>query len=170
MSPAPLSASALAQKYRALLELRRDTARATRERLRQLATEFPGALRELDCLPLAELEHRSRIATAVAEGSRSPAWFQWLADYHARMRLALAIQRRLGAAEPRDFERIARAVASESGQAVSALDVAAVAAPPEGRLNSLILAGLELTWGVSALDLERALFPKTARGPMLSLE
>lgn len=49
-----MDAAALARKYRALLAVRRGESVS----LRALSLEFPGALRELDELPLDELERR----------------------------------------------------------------------------------------------------------------
>lgn len=54
-----MEAQDLARKYRALLALRlRAAASPELSELRALAAEFPGALRELDELPRAELERR----------------------------------------------------------------------------------------------------------------
>lgn len=60
-----MTRAALARKYRALLALRAagEPARA----LRTLAAEFPGALRELDELPTAELERRVEELSGDAE-------------------------------------------------------------------------------------------------------
>src|SRR5436309_882383 len=61
--PVDASLAALARKYRTLAEVRRDKlrsgARTPREAMRALAREFPGSLRELDVLPLEELDRRA---------------------------------------------------------------------------------------------------------------
>lgn len=64
-----MTRAALTRKYRTLLALRGTPAPA-RDVLRELAREFPGALRELDELPSDELEQRVAELTSVA-GLRS---------------------------------------------------------------------------------------------------
>lgn len=51
-----MNRAALARKYRTLMELR--ASGSTRPELARLAAEFPGALRELDELPLPEIQRR----------------------------------------------------------------------------------------------------------------
>ena len=83
-------AAALLPKYERMRELRAaragDEARAA---LRELAREWPGALKELDTLATAEIERR---ATACAAGE-AEAWMAWSLRYHELMRAALAIRR-----------------------------------------------------------------------------
>ena len=76
-------------------ELRRlgapDAEAEDRARLRALANEFPGALRELDTLPTDEIVRR---ATALESGAHEP-WMDWLGDFHDLMRIALEVKRTL---------------------------------------------------------------------------
>ena len=138
---------AIARKYRALVALRarRDGggAPATRDELRVLATEFPGCLRELDTLGPGELGRRAAAAAAAAAGGAREPWMEWIVGYHALMSEALAVraQGAAGAAGDRD------------ALAASAL------APPEGRLNVMVLRELGARFGVAAATIAETLFP-----------
>ena len=70
MSPAPEALRALARKYRVMGALRAqgasDETAEERANLRQIAAEFPGALRELDTLPTEEIAARERALEAAA--------------------------------------------------------------------------------------------------------
>src|SRR4051812_35137956 len=59
---------------------------AMRARLKQLAKEFPGALRELDTLPTDEIERR------MAARADEP-WVRWMCRFHTLMRAALQLRR-----------------------------------------------------------------------------
>jgi hypothetical protein len=157
---------ALVRKYHALSELRRAQHELAdtdwRIPLRQLAREFPGALRELDILPLEEIEQRmERLRLAADRGSVEP-WMEWMVAYHRLMRLALAIKRRLGRRrqldEPAALE-IALEVSVESGERCEIGLVHAVACPPAGRLNVLVFDRLAEQFGAEARFLRRALVP-----------
>ncbi|HEY8943196.1 MAG TPA: hypothetical protein VIM73_02990 [Polyangiaceae bacterium] len=153
---------ALERKYRTLLDLRRAAREPDVGVLRALASEFPGALRELEILPLATLERRLQTVTgAVAGGEPSP-WVHWMLAYHRRMCLVLAIKRKLGEArlEP---GAIARGVGAEFGEELDSQLVAKVARPPGGRLNRLVFELLEGEFGRSRAELESTLFPALAR-------
>lgn len=80
-------------KYLEMLDMRRAHANGeesdARARMRALARRFPGALREIDTLPLPEIEARIE---ALARGEQ-PAWAQVLTRFHGWMRLALRIKR-----------------------------------------------------------------------------
>lgn len=92
----------LARKYDLLIDLRRaresaeetgqgrfegDAAEARRERMREVAREYPGALRELDLLSLDQLTERRRLL----ESSRASAqrWAEAILVFHRTMRTAL---------------------------------------------------------------------------------
>lgn len=88
--------SALADKYRRLFALRVEHERtgkvADRNVLRALAAEFPGALRELDRLPLDEIERRAEALTLAASGGPVEPWMRWCIAYHALLRAALFVK------------------------------------------------------------------------------
>lgn len=166
MSASATRLPALARKYRLLSDLRRGALPPGRETLRPLAREFPGALRELDCLPLPLLERRLHAVLAAERGDTPEPWIRWMLAYHERMRLVLSAKARLGAAEKREPERLARVareVALEFGAPCDAAFVARVARPPNGRLNLLVFELLEQELGEPRAELEKTLFPGLAR-------
>ena len=164
--------AALADKYLALASLRRahhhDATVASRDTLRALAREHPGALRELDAMPLETLDARALALAAVAAGTAPVApWMDWCLGYHSLMRAALAIKRRVGRTTP--SEALVRSLAHEAGiTAGMPLDgdfVRAVAHPPEGRLNAVVFARLGAHLGVEPQVVWECLFPTRRGGP-----
>lgn len=136
---------ALARKYRALLAIRA-AGGAARDVLRALAEEFPGALRELDTLPLAELEGRA----AALEASGSEPWMRWLAAVHAWSRAALWLK-----AHPGDLA----GASARAGRAVDSAFAAAVARPPRRRLVRAVLERVAADFGADPDAIEARLFP-----------
>jgi len=158
---------ALARKYRTLAELRRAQQMLSRDDVRtplqNLAREFPGALRELDLLPLDEIDRRfERLEAAALRGSVEP-WMGWMHAYHLTMRAALGVKRRLAGqrvvAEATALE-IAAEVSAESGVGLDAEFVQAVARPPQGRINVLVLRRLAIAFSADPDSIARALFPE----------
>src|SRR5690349_11775808 len=89
---------ALLDKYREIKRLREEHARGEPEhprlRMRALAARFPGALRELDELPMEEIDARlSLLDAALARVHPAPAWIALQFAYHGWMRAALRIKR-----------------------------------------------------------------------------
>jgi hypothetical protein len=99
---------ALAEKYETLAALRRARERGEpapeKSAIQSLAARFPGALYELDTLPLEVIDER---ASALRRASESlvqghvPAWMTWMARYHALVREDLASRRERRAEVPR---------------------------------------------------------------------
>ncbi len=88
----------LAQKYAEIRALRREplSKEAAEPRMRALAKEFPGALRELQGLPIAAIEARIReLDELVATGdpSRAPAWVTIHLTHHRILRCVLTAKR-----------------------------------------------------------------------------
>ncbi|EYF04681.1 hypothetical protein [Chondromyces apiculatus] len=167
----------LAEKYRQLGALRRARALGEpvpeRQVFRALAAEFPGALHELDNLPLDEIDaRRAALDAAVAGGPAAP-WMEPMAAYHALMRAALYLKirlSRLATSTPTSDEAEAAALASLAARASahSGIDVdvafaRAVHAPPEGRLNRVVMAALAERSGLPPDALRQMLFPRRAR-------
>ncbi len=157
--PSP-EAAALERKYRTLVAWRdahaHDGAVAARGELQRLAVEFPGCLRELDTLPREELERR---ADVLARGDDEP-WVLPLARYHALMRTVLAVRRSGGDADR--IAALADALAAETGIALDAADVDAIARPPQGRLVVYVFERLGALFGVEPDALRDQLFPEPA--------
>jgi hypothetical protein len=173
--PSPGDLERLARKYRTLGDLRRARARGEsvppRSVFKDLAGEFPGALNELDTLPLEEIDRRAeRIEEAIAGAPIEP-WIAWLHGYHALLRAALAIKplaSRAGELEqPRARELALRgasraAPGGAAGTWAALIDedfVRAVARPPGGRINTVVFDRLSTVFGEPAAILHRALFP-----------
>lgn len=131
-----------------------------RAEMRALAAEFPGALRELDELPLAEIEARVEALSAPPP----PTWAPAMARYHGWMRLGLAVKRRF----PRDSapsEVHAWLRAQRPSRApeprVEELTVEAVGAllrPPGGRLSRWVLARIARDTDRAVEDVEAEVF------------
>ena len=151
----------LARKYRTLLALRaaheRDGSVADPRQLRALAAEFPGALRELDALPAAEMHARADALDAVARGAAVEPWMNAMAGYHALMRATLAIKRAGAntAAVHRAVDEFHRA----TGVALDDGDLASIARPPRGRLGVFVFARLGATLGRAPDELWQSIFP-----------
>lgn len=152
----------LARKYAALVELRRrrdaggDAAGGGA--LRALAAEFPGCLRELDTLGLPELERRAQACA----GPNDEPWMHWIAGYHALMRAALAVR---APDAPDDPSALAAAASRAAGFTLDEAFVAAVHAPPEGRVGIVVFRALAARFGVPAQTIAAMLFPVRRPSP-----
>jgi hypothetical protein len=167
-TPSTQDLEALTRKYRLLGDLRRARARgegvAPRAVLRDLAGEFPGALNELDTLPLEEIDRRAERLAAAISGEPAEPWMAWLAGYHALFRAALSIKaltarRPLSPERARELEARAR---SRAGGAASLIDEAfvhAVANPPGGRISAVVYARLSAAFDAPPAVIHRSLFP-----------
>ena len=152
--------------------MRRDRQRhgsiAARSELRALAREFPGSLRELDTLPLHEIDRRAAVLIDAARGIAAvEAWMIWMNAYHASMRAALFVKARVARA-PALSDDVARAVAETAsahlGQAIDTAFVRTVASPPRGKLNAVVFERLGLEFGVAPELVGQTLFV-SRRGP-----
>jgi len=165
----------LREKYRRMLSMRRDhdsgVEHDPRQQMRELAIQFPGALRELDELPLATIESRIDQLGAVIEQPASPApWMLWMVEYHGHLRAALRVKR-FGL----PLHDLDRALAQLRRAYVAAIDepsvetfasheaLAAVLKPVGGRLSGWAFARIAERYGVEADEVRTALFP--ARRP-----
>jgi hypothetical protein len=86
----------LVDKYARMITLRRELGRgqpsaSDRARLKALAADFPGSLRELETLTSDELAARHALASSGA----TPRWLVWTAAYHEAMRAELAARKRV---------------------------------------------------------------------------
>jgi hypothetical protein len=152
----------LARKYKTLLALRAESSEAPTAELRALAEEFPGALRELDTLPKSQLEERlEQCSRAAADGSLAP-WMAWMYAYHTTMRAALSVKSRLAGKREPDAAEIVELttwLATLTGHSYDAEFIRSVAAPPEGRLNRVVLRLVAKQFQLSPETLVTTLFP-----------
>jgi len=121
----------------------------TRRTLKQLAREFPGALRELDSLPTDEIERR----LSALEGGGDEPWMRWMARFHTLMRAALQMR-----ARPDEAAELAR------GAGVDEAFAAAVKSPAHGRLMVVVFDRIAVEEGGERGALWDALFPPR-KGP-----
>lgn len=152
--------AALLRKYRLLARWRwakdaeaggagEATGGATAGEMRALAEEFPGALRELDLLGLAELERRAaHLATApeYEPANEHASWIAWISAYHALLRLALALR---GPTPP----------ATTPSSPADEMFLSDVSRPPGGRLSGVVLQALGRHFGLPAEEIRAVLFP-----------
>jgi hypothetical protein len=117
--------------------------------LRQLAHEFPGALRELDSLPTDEIERR---LAALLGGGDEP-WMRWMGRFHTLMRAALDIR-----ARPDTAAELAHAAGADDAFAQ------AVKSPAHGRLMVVVFDRIAAEEGRERAGLWDALFPPR-KGP-----
>jgi hypothetical protein len=160
--------SALCGKYETMreLRLRPQLESSPRLELASLAAAFPGALRELDRLPFAEIERRIELLRAVLSGRSEPAhWMLLQIAYHGFMRATLRLRRALLAREattgapaalaPSDYRPGPGEPPAERFDAVA---LAAIRRPAEGRLNPWVLAEVARDHGVTVACVEDALW------------
>jgi hypothetical protein len=173
------SVAALLRKYERLIVLRRrrDVLDASGEEwpsgegierkaaFRELAEEFPGALRELE-LPVAVLQARAadvaaELATVEAGGRVERVWVRVAIAFHHRLAEMLAVKiwlaRRIG---PRGqvTDEVIAALAAFLGRAVSREELETLHHPPGGRVVELVWRELEEQEGMSGVALREMLF------------
>lgn len=167
--------AALLRKYRALAEWRRvrDAGAGVgpdRARLRELSQEFPGALRELDVLGLAELSRRIEV---LADGGTLGAsddhpWIAWIHAYHRLMRTALGAKRAAGRSRRLSAELLAEVLAAAGAGTDALIDetfIRAAVDPVGGRLGVVVLRALARHFGVPAARISVTLFPPRRAAP-----
>lgn len=165
--PSRDSLTALLQKYETLAALRRDRAEGKplppASRFKALAASFPGALRELDTLPLEVIEERVVSIRRAVEGAPMDPWIPWMLGYHALGRAAIRI--RIGAAGQRDIaddraNELAEDASSHAGIPVDVAFVRSVLSPPGGRIFAVVLSRLGDVFGERVEVLRRALLTR----------
>jgi hypothetical protein len=169
---------ALRDKYERMLRLRELHARAKedadfvepdpRPAMADLARSYPGALREIDELPLEAIRARiEELAAAERDATRVASWMNAQSRFHALARGALAVKRWLeGRPLTPELDRaFAAALAtlpySEDAQLWSG-DLAAIASPPRGRLMDLVYVRLACELGVDVTAARAAVLPPRA--------
>jgi hypothetical protein len=170
----------LREKYALMLEMRREDALRfarpsgevdPRARMRTLAARFPGALREIDELPLDRIESRIAALDVALRGGDVPRWARTLGAYHGWMRAALAIKRRFGRTRAVDDASRWLQAHHRAGPGDPPVEVfdrqtlAAILRPPRGRLSGWILHRVAEDLGQDPGELEREAFePSPRRG------
>ena len=163
----------LLAKYAEMLRLRGADAPGAdpmKAAMARLATEFPGALRELDDFSLDVLEARhAAVARACASPNAVQPWMLACSAFHHFARGALSAKRWLGGKKDVD-EATATAFAAAAaalpfpGDALSWKDdLGALAAPPRGRISDVIFERTGRAIGVSPADVRVLVFGPSRR-------
>lgn len=136
-----------------------------RAEMADLADDFPGALREIDELPLEVIVARiERLSTADAEPSNAEPWMIAQVAFHRLARGALVAKRWLGRRKdvtPEDEEAFARALPSLRHRSDAELfsgDLARIGRPPRGRLMDLVHARLAAVLAVTETEARALVF------------
>jgi hypothetical protein len=134
-----------------------------------LAREFPGALREIDELPLDELRARIDAIVATERGAAPLPWMLATARYHALTRGALCAKswlagRKEVTGETRAaFAREANALCWADDARAWEGDLAAIASPPRGRVTDLVFARVAAEIGVTEDEARALVLPSRPR-------
>jgi hypothetical protein len=161
----------LRAKYAEMLSMRLEHAAGTedlervRGRMAELASRFPGALRELDDLTLDEIRARVHGLDAALGGTaEAEPWMEAAARFHALARGALAVKRwlagrkRIDAAVERAFAHAAPTFAFPDDARRWTHALARVASPPRGRVMDAVFARLAEELGTSERAARRLVF------------
>jgi hypothetical protein len=170
----PEDLAALASKYEEMLALRlaQDRARhepsfsehTPREALQTLAARFPGALREMDELPLDVIRARiDDLRAAARDPSRVAPWMNAQSVFHALARGALAAKRALQGRRAVTPDMVDALRARGGDGAAWADDLAAIARPPRGRLLDLVFARAGRSLGLGAEDVRALVFTSSRK-------
>ncbi len=173
---------ALRDKYEQMLRLRQLHARAKAEpdfeepdprpAMAALARRYPGALREIDELPIDVIEARIvELAAAESDMTRILPWMSAHASFHRLARGALAVKRWLAGRvlSPSLEKAFARALLTlpDRDDAKSwSNDLAAIARPPRGRVMDLVYARLADELGVDVTGARAAVLPPRRPGSL----
>jgi hypothetical protein len=151
----------LVRKYAQMLAMRlvRESEAEARPRMAELASRFPGALRELDSLELSEILRRSAELDAVLhQGREVERWMEAVALFHALARGALSAKRWLAGRKlvdeqvEREYARAVAALAFPADAGAWVRDLACIASPPRGRMSDLVFARIARHLGTSERD------------------
>jgi len=171
----------LREKYREIKRLRtvdaehvaRGHAHDPKPEMAALARRFPGSLRELDELPMAQIDARLAALEGALAEQRVPEWAALQVAYHGTYRFALRIKRRSArkgalddAALQHAIERLlARTEAELESEPdepriadFSADELRAILRPDGGRLQPWVLAHVARFLGVAPAAVAAALF------------
>ena len=162
----------LRAKYEEMLRLR--VAHASpdepdpRRAMAALASRFPGALREIDELTLDDIRARiGAIDRAALEPTSVATWMTAQASFHALMRGALSAKRWLAGKKTIDratrdaFAREARTLAFGDDATAWIDDLAAIAAPPCGRVTDLVVDRVAQRLGVPTREARVLVFGRS---------
>ncbi len=168
MTPADLTA--LREKYEEMLRLRLDPSGVDpRRAMGALASRFPGALREIDELPLETIATRVSELRAAERGAPPAPWMEASHLFHSMTRGALCAKRWLAGRKEVDddvraaFDRDAAAFCWETDARGWRSDLARLAAPPRGRVTELVYERMSERLGISPREARHLVFGPSRR-------
>lgn len=166
----------LREKYAEMLSMRRDHANGSeheadaRRRMAALAARFPGSLRELDDLELAEIAARlGKLDAAIERPVDVEPWMVAVAHFHRLARGALSVKRWLAgcrdvdAAVERTFDAEVAVLAFADDAREWRSELAALAAPPGGRVLALVFRRLSSALAISEDEARLRVFGPSRR-------
>jgi hypothetical protein len=149
---------ALRRKYLEIKRLREDTSASDPTlAMRALAEIFPGALRELDALPLEIIDARIESLDHAIEHDSPEPWMIALDRYHAWLRLALRMRREIGERTITSARVWLVQYEDELATRVDDVLLEAMLFPPAGRLNRVVLSHVASELEMSCAWLESLL-------------
>lgn len=162
---------ALLRKYKAIQSLRGEPGGSEPEvakaKMRALAEEFPGSLRELDKLEAEAIASRVDEIERALRSDVSAPWMDQMVAFHLELRSALSLKRILGKqaqARPADLESACRQVSDDLGVDCTIALAEDVVARDDGRLSQMIIERVARAAGVTAVEVEDNLFPEKNPG------
>jgi hypothetical protein len=185
MRVTPEMIASLRGKYREIKRLRdehaagrvllSDAPHDPKPEMAALARRFPGALRELDELPMSEIESRLALLEHAARTGEAPQWVALQLAYHGTFRVLLGLKRAVGGAakagrlealleaaralrESADAEDRLLLAEIEGGHGLGPEGIALLLKPAGGRLHPLVLSQAARICGVSSDEVARSLF------------
>jgi hypothetical protein len=157
--------ASLRVKYEEMLRLRQDASGADpRRAMAALASRYPGALREIDELPLAALRSRvDELAAAEAAGGVAP-WMEAIHWFHVLTRGALCAKKWLGGRKSVDaeltleFDRVVDGFCWGEDARAWRDKLGRIASPPRGRVTDLVFEEIGARLRVSIDDARLLVF------------
>jgi hypothetical protein len=173
----PLAAlEELRAKYAHMLAMRvahasgDEDAEEVRARMAEVASRFPGALREIDDLELGEIRRRIEALDDVVDARREvEPWMEAVALFHAMARGALCAKRwlagrkRVDAGVRQAFERGVPSLLFPEDARGWTGDLARIASPPRGRVMDVVFSRLARELGVTERVARRLVFGEPRR-------
>jgi hypothetical protein len=166
--------AALRTKYEEMLRLRAAASAGVagdpRREMAALATRFPGALREIDDLPLDTIRERVRDLHDAEKGGTVAEWMTATHLFHSLTRGALCAKRWLGGRRSIDeatlaeFDRDADALNWGEDTRGWRADLPSLASPPRGRLTELVYRRVGSVLGMNAESARTLIFGAPRRG------
>jgi hypothetical protein len=166
--------AALRAKYEEILRLRLAHDSGAEEDPRQamaaLASQFPGALREIDDLPMAEIRARVDALRAAEAGlTKIAPWMRATILFHTLTRGVLAAKRwlagrkRIDPATREAFQRESSAFSYADEARAWSSDLDRIASPPRGRVTDLVYERMGALLHVSPREARILVFGLTRR-------